>query len=202
MTLAAIAGWSEQEILSLDSILRMSKNEQRVVEINHNVIHLISLGVYVFSGVCRDGKVAESIIPYASRWTWHHYPAPESRTEARSVNQKWCPAHGTACDPSVDGCGIRDLTSLELCSCKRYHVRDCDVGRRLAEDRVAAEMAEAERREHSLQPAGPAPAYVPPKTKRKKPSKANGWFLPGQTAMQMPGAAPIAVDPANTQKPR
>ena len=183
---AAVAGWAERDIESLDSILRLAKDEQRVVEITKAAVHMLSLGTYELEGKDKNGNTVKSSIPYEKRWTWNFYAQPESRIEPRSTNQKWCPAHGTACDPSLDGCGIRDVVSLELCHCKRYHVRECEVGRWIAEARVDAEMREAERRNAPQRPAEPAPAYVPPKTKRMRPTKANGWFLPGQTAMVLP----------------
>lgn len=203
---ASAKGWSERDIDSLLSILKIAKNEERVVEINTSVIHLLSVGEYRLGGVSRNGDKVESVVPYSKPWTWIPNKKVISIISPRgdSEQKSWCPKHGDGCGPNHAGCGVHDVIGIETCSCGKYHDRQCEVGRRIAEERVESEVKAMQDRERlALEPVNPNSAWVAPKVKRKRPTKATGWLLPGQVAMDL-GATPVmaAVHDAEAGNPK
>lgn len=186
---ASAIGWSDSDIDGLVSVLKIAKDESRVVEIKPAVIHMLSIGSYVLDGIDRNGQRAESVIPYSRPWTWAASRPIVSLTRpiVEEVEKPWCAKHGVECHPTEQRCGIHDIAVIETCDCGKYHERQCEVGRRIAEERVEEELRAAEMRKRSTaQLPAVAPAWVAPKTKRKRVTKATGWLLPGQTAMELP----------------
>lgn len=187
---ASAIGWSDSDIEGLVSVLKIAKDESRVVEIKPAVIHMLSIGSYVLDGINRDGERVESVIPYSRPWTWAASRPIVSLMRATTEESygPWCAKHGVECHPVDQQCGIHDIVTIETCDCGKYHERQCDVGRRIAEERVEEELRAAEERKRgTAQLPAVAQAWVAPKTKRKRVTKATGWLLPGQTAMNLPG---------------
>ncbi len=187
-------GWPNGEIETLDSILAIAKNEERVVHITKSVIYLLSIRNFCFDGIDRNGVSFADNVQTSGIWKWYYRPPPVTKIEARSsgFQQVWCPSHGIECEPTTHGCGLLGFFSIEVCGCGKWHERDCEVGRRLAQERVELETKAREKRETVAKPTE-TPAWVAPVTKKRRVTKATGWLLPGQTAMDLTGKTAVEL---------
>ncbi len=180
-------GWPEKDIASLQELLATSKNEERVVEVETRRISILSIASCVFSGTLRDGTHEEHSVPFRREWSWTYSPAPVSMfSEEETFKSVWCPTHGINCDPHDGKCGAIDIASIQTCSCPmgRHHYDGCEVLRRESElsqlDADTADLFQIDGPLNALPKPSRSQLWLVQETKAERPTKANGWLLPGQ----------------------
>ena len=212
-------GWLVADVESLASILAQSKVEERIVDVDHSTILVLSLTEFELFGIDRDGRRTSSRVERKRYWPWKFKARPESRVERDDENYDvpWCPGHGFACSPTEPyRCGREHVIAVETCACRSVgnprkprgpsvrHEPSCEA----VTLNASSSLAVATQRATAASPAATTLAAMarepdagaaapiihessppPPKSSapRVKPSRANGWTLPGQLALGLPG---------------
>lgn len=151
------AGWTDDEISSLDSILRLSREDERVVQIKNYDITILTTGKRRFDGIGVMGPNT-STIEYRKYWTWRRFPMPASIV-------------GGISEPAEVHETRERIISFDLCGCdilrRKKHHPSCSLGtgetQQMSSGQIAPELPDSsdavDRRKK--QPKGANPNQLP-----------------------------------------
>lgn len=189
---ARARGWSETDIDGLVSLIAMAREPQEVVRVDRWLITVRTRVVYRFEGTDRTGAVVPTEVVRENLWHWRKTELPTSSI-ARPADPdapSGCVLHGPRCAARSLECGFMarstGVVSLQRCGCgPRRHVPGCEVQARDLQERLDAFARSRIAARRASEEPEPPRTFVPPRTKTRKPTKKNGWKIPGHPRLPL-----------------
>lgn len=185
-------GWRESDLRGVQSLMDLDRSgAEPSVRVFRQRIEVSRQGSMEFSGTDREGRTVVTRVSRPSSFVWRRRDPPVSfvRAESEEERQRGCVLHGAGCDADELECGFlarsSGVVSIDPCGCRRWHAPGCPADAQRREDRREA-FAEARAASRAKTEVTASQAFVPPHTKIRKPSKKNGWKLPGQERLDLP----------------